>query len=134
MSGLFSQEKWDRQMRKGFLELCVLSAIESVGKIYGFLLLESLQSKGLGVSEGTLYPLLNRLQMDGWLQSEWQTPLNGTGEQKHPRKFYFLTEAGGGELQHMQRSFEQNFESYIALKQVSTVAKSNKEGEQPNAN
>jgi PadR family transcriptional regulator PadR len=99
MADLF--ENWRTQIRKGYLELCVLTLIETRGKVYGFELLETLSNEGLEVKEGTLYPILNRMGLDGTLESTWDTEnLKG-----HPRKFYRLTKTGQKTLANMRREF-----------------------------
>ena len=55
-----AMDNWRTQIRKGYLELCILSLIEKGEKLYGFQLLDLLDESGIPVKEGTLYPLLNR--------------------------------------------------------------------------
>ena len=83
--------KWRTQLRKGYLELCVLTALgDSNGNSYGFEMLQRLERAGLDINEGTLYPLLNRMHRNKWLDSYWETPEGGG----HPRRFYGLSEQG----------------------------------------
>lgn len=77
---------WQTQLRKGAAELVVL-AILGRGEAYG---LEILAAAGAVVSEGALYPLLNRLERDGKLMARWAFDAGAT----HPRKYYALTPAG----------------------------------------
>lgn len=79
-------DRWLSQLRKGSLEMVVLATFGN-DRLYGLEILERLAA--LEVSEGTLYPLLNRLQKEGHLESEWETRESG-----HPRRYYRLTEAG----------------------------------------
>ena len=95
-------ENWKTQIRKGYLELCILLVIRRHGRVYGFDLLEKLAAVELDVKEGTLYPLLNRMIADGLLLPTWDTE-NVKG---HPRKFYSLTKAGSKSLEEMQDEFE----------------------------
>jgi PadR family transcriptional regulator PadR len=82
-------EKWEVQLRKGYLELAILAALWN-GKRYGLEILRRLESDSdLIVSEGTVYPLLSRLKALGLLRSEWVESEGG-----HPRKYYALTPAG----------------------------------------
>ena len=84
-----SAEKWEVQLRKGCLELAILAALWD-GRRYGLEILRILdQESDLIVSEGTIYPLLNRLKAIGLVESEWVESEGG-----HPRKYYALTEAG----------------------------------------
>src|SRR5579864_3321 len=81
--------KWEVQLRKGCLELAILAALWD-GKRYGLEILRRLESDSdLIISEGTVYPLLNRLKALGLIQSEWVESEGG-----HPRKYYSLTPAG----------------------------------------
>ena len=104
-------DNWKTQIRKGYLELCLLRLIEREGRIYGFDLIEKLSTAALEVKEGTLYPLLNRLNADGLLSATWETEnLKG-----HPRKFYSLTPDGRRMLEEMNQAFEQMVATYQTL-------------------
>ncbi len=84
-----SLERWETQLRKGGLTLAVLASLWE-GRLYGLDILRRLQSSAdLIVSEGAIYPLLNRLRGEGLVASEWVE-----AEAGHPRKYYALTEAG----------------------------------------
>lgn len=95
-------DNWKTQVRKGYLELCILLLIQKHERIYGFDLLEKLAEFELSLKEGTLYPMLNRMTTDGILQAVWETE-NIKG---HPRKFYSLTKAGTKQLEDMTNEFE----------------------------
>ncbi len=94
-------DNWRTQIRKGYLELCILSLIEMGEKLYGFQLLDLLEESGIPVKEGTLYPLLNRMTNDGALTAKWQTRDKG-----HPRKFYYVTGSGRIQLAEMRNEFQ----------------------------
>ena len=96
--------KWQVQLRKGFLELCVLKALERKTKAYGLEILLLLKNIGLEVNEGTLYPLLNRMQKNGWLESTWDTKT----ESGHPRRFYHLSSTGKELLPKMLIVYQRN--------------------------
>jgi PadR family transcriptional regulator PadR len=82
-------EKWEAQLRKGCLEMAVLAAL-APGKSYGLEILRALEShSNLVLSEGTIYPILNRLRLEGLVDAEWVDAGSG-----HPRKYYSLTRAG----------------------------------------
>ena len=82
-------EKWEAQLRKGCLEMAVMAAL-APGKSYGLEILRTLESHSrLVLSEGTIYPILNRLREDGLVEAEWVESDSG-----HPRKYYSLTEKG----------------------------------------
>jgi len=76
------------QLRKGFLAYCVLRVCAKEPK-YTSDIIRQLQSAELVVVEGTIYPLLSRLQKDGLLTHEWQE-----SEQGPPRKYYRTTDYG----------------------------------------
>jgi PadR family transcriptional regulator PadR len=98
-------------MRKGFLELCVLTLVDKKERAYGFEILASLVDCGLDVSEGTLYPLLARLFSERKLTPEWETPETG-----HPRKFYRVSPSGSTALSAMAGEYENQHAAYTRLK------------------
>jgi len=55
---------------------------------YGYALLEELNGAGIEVEANTLYPLLRRLEKQGWLSAEWTT------DEARPRKYYRTSEEG----------------------------------------
>lgn len=81
-------EKTKAQMRKGVLELCILSILAK-GDAYSSDILDRLKKAKLLVVEGTLYPLLTRLKNEGYLQYRWEESKYGP-----PRKYYELTPIG----------------------------------------
>jgi len=95
-------ENWKTQIRKGYLELCILLLIQNNKRLYGFDIIERLSDLKLEVKEGTLYPLLNRMTADEVLASSWETE-NVKG---HPRKFYTLTKSGTSLLQQMKQEYQ----------------------------
>jgi PadR family transcriptional regulator, regulatory protein PadR len=76
------------QMKKGILELCILSII-SRGEVYASDIIEELKSSKMIVVEGTLYPLLTRLKNEGLLSYQWIESKSGP-----PRKYFQLTSDG----------------------------------------
>ena len=76
------------QMRKGVLELCVMSIVAQE-EAYPTDIINKLKDANLLVVEGTLYPLLNRLKDAELLQYTWRESKSGP-----PRKYYQLTEQG----------------------------------------
>ena len=82
------------QMRRGTLQYCVLSLLDTEER-YGFDLVRALaEQDGMVTSEGTIYPLLSRLRRDGLVESNWQESTSGP-----PRRYYRLTEGGRSALQ-----------------------------------
>lgn len=74
------------ELRRGCLVLAVLSALRQ--EQYGYTLRKTLADHGLAIDEGTLYPLLRRLESQGLLASEWRE------EAKRNKRFYRLSEEG----------------------------------------
>jgi PadR family transcriptional regulator, regulatory protein PadR len=101
------------QMRKGVLELCILSIIAE-REAYPSDIIERLKSSDLLVVEGTLYPILTRMKDSGYLEYRWietgEAPV-GLGEPKKgggpPRKYYNLTDAGSLALADMQMAWSE---------------------------
>jgi PadR family transcriptional regulator PadR len=89
-------EKTISQMRKGVLELCILSIISESDDAYASDILEKLKESKLIVVEGTLYPLLTRLKNDGMLSYRWEESKSGP-----PRKYYKITEIGEAVLKEL---------------------------------
>lgn len=81
-------EQLATQLRKGFLAYCVLKVC-SHRPMYTSDIIAELRSAEMVVVEGTIYPLLSRLQKDGLLAHEWQE-----SEQGPPRKYYKATGVG----------------------------------------
>lgn len=88
-------------MRKGVLELCILSIIEEKDA-YASDILEKLKEYRLIVVEGTLYPLLTRLKNDGLLSYRWEESRSGP-----PRKYYTMTEIGSKVLGDLNTSWKE---------------------------
>ena len=93
---------WKSQLRKGAAELVVLAVLRRSDH-YGLQILEQVaRLDGLEISEGTIYPLLNRLQRDGKIESTW---IDETGA-SHPRKYYRLTRDGARFLGEMESEWD----------------------------
>jgi len=107
-------QKWLSQLRKGYLELCVLVCLKQRESSYGFELLQTFEQAGLKLNEGTLYPLLNRMQKNGWLESKWETP----ADSGHPRRFYQLSEEGKEMLPSMLEAHSNNHQSLNKLMEL----------------
>lgn len=78
--------KLELELRRGALVLAVLSQLRQVQ--YGYSLRQNLAERGMPIEEGTLYPLLRRLEKQGALASEWRI------EDGPPRRYYHLNDAG----------------------------------------
>ena len=88
------------QMRKGYLEYCILLII-SKKPAYVSDIIGELKDARMIVVEGTLYPLLTRLKNNGILTYNWQESASGP-----PRKYYALTEAGQDFLAELESGWE----------------------------
>ena len=97
-------ENTKAQMRKGVLELCVLSIIAQK-EAYPTDIIEQLRVSKLIVVEGTLYPLLNRLKNAGLLTYNWQEATEG--RKGPPRKYYDLTDTGKTFLHELQTTWDE---------------------------
>src|SRR5215469_618256 len=81
------------ELRRGSLVLAVLGALRE--EQYGYTLRKALAESGLEVDEGTLYPLLRRLETQGLLVSEWRE------EDKRNKRFYKISRDGKLVLKHL---------------------------------
>lgn len=80
---------WATQLRKGIVELMVLQLVDT-RQLYGYAIVRELKERGeLAAGEGTVYPILRRLEADGLVATEWsdQGPAG-------PRKYYSITPQG----------------------------------------
>lgn len=82
------KENSKAQMKKGVLEMCILSII-SHKDVYASDIIEAMKHADLLIVEGTLYPLLTRLKNDGLLTYRWEESKSGP-----PRKYYAITTLG----------------------------------------
>ena len=74
------------ELRRGVIVLAVLSQLDE--EQYGYSLLKRLSDQGLELDQGTLYPLLRRLESQGLLESVWKL------EEARPRRYYVISRAG----------------------------------------
>ncbi|HJT44163.1 MAG TPA: PadR family transcriptional regulator [Rhizomicrobium sp.] len=84
-------ESIQTQLRKGVLELCVLTLL-SRADAYGYEIASRLM-QDVGMGEGTIYPLMRRMQEDGWVSTYLVEAPGGP-----PRKYYRLTQTGRATL------------------------------------
>jgi transcriptional regulator len=85
-----------RDVQQGTLALMVLRTLEVLGPLHGFGIarrIEQISGDLLSVNQGTLYPLLLKLEQEGSIRSEW-----GTSENNRRARFYRLTALGRGQL------------------------------------
>ena len=94
-------DNWTVQVRKGLLELCILNALADRER-YGYELVKALVNvPGLGVTEGTLYPLLSRLRVQGLVAARLEESSEGPA-----RKYYSLTQEGRAIMATMNEYLE----------------------------
>lgn len=89
--------KLEQELRRGVLVLAALSQLRSAQ--YGYSLRQALAERGLAIEEGTLYPLLRRLEGQGLLASEWRI------EDGPPRRYYTLSQQGEALLASLTQSW-----------------------------
>lgn len=89
-------DNWTTQLRKGLLELAILNALRG-SRLYGYQIVRQLQEiEGLVISEGTIYPLLNRLRKEALVHTTLEQSPEGPA-----RKYYELTRLGLDQLRWM---------------------------------
>jgi DNA-binding PadR family transcriptional regulator len=79
-------EKFETEVKRGAMQLGVLCLLDN--EQYGYEIIKTLDNVGLKVEEGTLYPILKRLENDKLLSSRWET------SGPRPRKYYKTTKYG----------------------------------------
>ncbi len=89
------------QMRKGVLDMCILSLLSSEA-MYTSDIIDKLKNSQLVVVEGTLYPLLTRLKNAGYLEYFWMESNSGP-----PRKYFKITGPGLAFLQELKESWKE---------------------------
>lgn len=94
-------DSWPTSWTRAALELCVLAAVEDLGTTHGYQVARHLQQSGLGeVKGGTLYPVLTRLEEQGFTSTRWVEGLGGPG-----RKLVEITEAGRAARRERQQDW-----------------------------
>lgn len=96
-------ESLSLELRRGALVLAVLSQVHQ--EQYGYSLKKSLADKGLEIDEGTLYPLLRRLESQKLLTSRWQL------EDSRPRRYYLLSPLG----EQVERELAAHWKSLVRV-------------------
>ncbi len=85
------------ELRRGVIVLAVLNQLRE--EQYGYSLLKMLSDQGLEIDQGTLYPLLRRLETQGLLQSTWKL------EEARPRRYYVISDAGRNILPQLKQEW-----------------------------
>jgi PadR family transcriptional regulator PadR len=108
-------DNWTTQVRKGVMELCVLNAL-SGGRLYGYDIVRRLRElDGMFISEGTVYPLLNRLKRESFVHTVLEESPEGPA-----RKYYALTEKGRRQLAVMNDYWRRIGEGVAQLQRKGT--------------
>ena len=82
-----------QELRRGVIILAALSQLHE--EQYGYSLMKRLEEQGMQIDQGTLYPLLRRLEDQNLLQSDWRV------DTSRPRRYYVLSETGNKVLEEM---------------------------------
>ena len=85
------------ELRRGVIVLAVLSRLGE--EQYGYSLIKGLMKHGLEIDQGTLYPLLRRLESHGLLQSNWRIGAD------RPRRYYILSDEGRALLPRLKEEW-----------------------------
>ena len=97
------------ELRRGTQIMFVLNSLKK--QQYGYSLLSDLESKGIIIEAGTLYPLLRRLDEQGLLTSNWDT------SESRPRKYYILSDHGITVLNELKKEWKKITEELSILYQ-----------------
>jgi transcriptional regulator len=100
--------KHKMDVQQGTLALMVLKTLDVLGALHGYGIarrIEQISGDLLAVNQGTLYPVLLKLEQEGAIASEW-----GISENNRRARFYRLTRAGRRQLQAETRGWEQTTE------------------------
>ncbi|MBI5945669.1 MAG: PadR family transcriptional regulator [Chloroflexi bacterium] len=97
MANTESLENVVLELRRGVIVLAALSQLGT--EQYGYSLLKQLADLGLEVDQGTLYPLLRRLEAQGLLESVWKL------EEARPRRYYVISAEGKKILPKMKKEW-----------------------------
>lgn len=94
-------ESWKSQLRKGAAELAALAMLSARDRSGIGLLDEFAALPEIGLSEGSIYPLLNRLEREGRIKGRWEAPKGGG----RAEKIYALTPEGRAALKAMRAAW-----------------------------
>lgn len=101
-----------RELRRGTLELAILHLLTENDQ-YGYQLANNLAERTggfLAIKEGTLYPLLYRLEENSWVKTYWKTMGRG-----NPRKYYRITEEGRKACLSLRQEWEEHVRNMKAF-------------------
>jgi PadR family transcriptional regulator PadR len=92
------------ELRRGILAIVVLGQLDQ--EQYGYSLLKRISDQGLAIDQGTLYPLLRRLESQGLLKSDWRI-INET----RPRRYYVISPQGREALTQLKGEWQNTVET-----------------------
>ena len=98
MSETDVSQRANQELRRGVLLLAILSQLREPK--YGYSLIDDLAARGLEIDQGTLYPLLRRLEKQGLLDSEWD--VSGS----RPRRYYVINDTGKTTLDELATEWD----------------------------
>ncbi len=101
------ERKIVNELRRGIIVLAVLSQLDE--EQYGYSLLKKLSVQGLELDQGTLYPLLRRLESQGLLESNWNV------EGSRPRRYYLISPEGQKLLPKLKKEWQKNVSMMEAM-------------------
>lgn len=102
---------WQVQIRKGLLELCILTALRN-DRQYGYDIVKQLRGvDGLMIGEGTIYPILSRFRVQGLVETTVEESRDGPA-----RKYYRLTHLGRQCLVRMEEAWERIQQGVASLR------------------
>jgi PadR family transcriptional regulator PadR len=87
------------ELRRGVLALALIGQLDE--EQYGYSLIKHLADAGLVIDQGTLYPLLRRLESQGLLESNWRV------DESRPRRYYVLSQKGRDLLPRIKTEWSQ---------------------------
>jgi len=111
-------QNWQKEIKRGSIQLCVLSLLEEE-PMYGYQLISALRERSSGyfdLKEGTIYPILYKLEKQSYVESQWLQK-----DKRPPRNYYELTAAG-------KEYLEANFAEWTTMVEA-TQAVTGKRGE-----
>lgn len=88
-----------QELRRGVIILAVLAVLQE--EKYGYAILKQLDEQGIQIDQGTLYPMLRRLENQGLLESSWKL------DAARPRRYYRISEAGLDALADLRQYWQQ---------------------------
>ena len=106
-------DKYESQMKKGVLDMLVLKLLEKEEK-YGYQIINELKEMSNSrflLKEGTLYPILYRLEDDKFVESKWSEAVG----KKVPRKYYVITDDGKIVLEKITQHWKKFSDSIAKL-------------------